>query len=286
MWIAQKWRDYEILDAAGGEKLERWGDRILIRPDPAVVWPDKAQPKLWNKAYARYIRSKSGGGRWNRQSEDTWIVSYGELNFLLKQFNFKHTGLFPEQAANWDWFTPLIRQAKSPVRVLNLFAYTGGATMAAAKAGAHVCHVDAAKGIVQWAKKNAKACGLGEAPIRYIVDDCIKFLKRELRRGSQYDAIIMDPPSYGRGPGGEVFKIEDTLYELCTLCAQLLSDTRLFFLINSYTAIVSPSLLESILKLCIQSRFGGQVSVAEIGLPISNAGLVLTCGASGRWERR
>ena len=211
MWLAQNWRDYEVLDAACGEKLERWDYIKLIRPDPTVIWTKKTHPELWKSADARYERSKSGGGSWDKFAADTFNVTYGELKFKLKQFGFKHTGLFPEQAANWDWFMPLIENAGRPIRVLNLFAYTGGATMAAAKAGASVCHVDAAKGMVTWAKDNARLCGLHDAPIRYIVDDCIKFLKREARRGSKYDAVIMDPPSYGRGPDGEVFKVEERL---------------------------------------------------------------------------
>ncbi len=284
MWLCDSWKDYEILDAAGGEKLERWGSTVLIRPDPTVIWKEKRRPELWHTAQARYVRSSKGGGAWDRYAADVFNVSYGELNFKLRQFGFKHTGLFPEQAVNWDWFSPLIANAGRPVRVLNLFAYTGGATMAAAKSGASVCHVDAAKGMVSWAKDNAEICGLREAPIRYIVDDCIKFLKREARRGSHYDAIIMDPPSYGRGPGGEVFKIEDSLYELCTLASDILTDRPLFFLVNCYTALISPSLLRNVLKLTVSKRHGGRVTADEIGLPIGDGTLVLPCGGSGRVE--
>ena len=284
MWLAENWRDYEVLDASDGEKLERWGDIILIRPDPTVIWTKNKDAKLWGRADARYTRSKSGGGSWDRFARDTFFVSYGELRFRLKQFGFKHTGLFPEQAVNWDWFMPLIKNAGRPVRVLNLFAYTGGATMAAAKAGASVCHVDAVKGMVSWAKDNAAACGLTDAPIRYIVDDCIKFIKREIRRGSRYDAVIMDPPSYGRGPDGEVFKIEDRLYELCELSESLLSDEPLFFLVNSYTSVLGPALIENILKLTVTKKRGGRVSSREIGLPVKSADIVLPCGTAGRVE--
>ena len=284
MWLAKNWQDYEVLDAACGEKLERWGDIILIRPDPAVIWEKKLHPELWGKADARYIRSKSGGGAWDRFAADTFRISYGALEFKLKQFGFKHTGLFPEQAANWDWFMPLIKNAGRPVRVLNLFAYTGGATMAAASVGASVCHVDAAKGMVAWAKENARACGLSDSPIRYIVDDCIKFLKREARRGSRYDAVIMDPPSYGRGPGGEVFKAEEKLFELCRLSSDILSDNPLFFLLNVYTAQISPSLIKNVLMLTVCDKFEGRVSADEIGLPIRESKLVLPCGGAGRVE--
>ncbi|MBR2742115.1 MAG: class I SAM-dependent methyltransferase [Clostridia bacterium] len=282
MWLADKWRDYEVLDASDGEKLERWGNIILIRPDPTAIWTKERDERLWGRANARYVRSKSGGGSWDRFAADTFSVSYGELSFRLKQFGFKHTGLFPEQAVNWDWFMPIIKNAGRPVRVLNLFAYTGGATMAAAASGASVCHVDAAKGMVAWAKDNAKACGLSDAPIRYIVDDCIKFIKREGRRGSRYDAVIMDPPSYGRGPDGEVFKIEEKLYELCELSSRLLSDDPLFFLVNSYTAQISPSLIENILKLTVLKNHGGCAEADEIGLPVKSADIVLPCGITGR----
>ena len=285
MWIANDWKDYEILDTSGGEKLERWGDYLLVRPDPQVIWSTPKSLKGWKKMNGHYHRSNKGGGEWEFfDLPEQWSVSYKGLLFHLKPFSFKHTGLFPEQAANWDWFSEKIRDAGRPVKVLNLFAYTGGATLAAAKAGASVTHVDASKGMVSWAKENAASSGLGDASIRWIVDDCQKFVEREIRRGNHYDAIIMDPPSYGRGPKGEIWKIEDALYPLVQLCARLLSEQPLFFLINSYTTGFAPSVLSYLLGCEIAPKFGGKVQADEIGLPVTHTGLVLPCGSSGRWE--
>lgn len=286
MWIANEWTDYEVLDTSKGEKLERWGDFLLIRPDPQVIWNTPKMQKGWKKPNAHYHRSAKGGGEWEFfDLPQQWSIQYKDLTFQLKPFSFKHTGLFPEQAANWDWFSNLIRSANRPVRVLNLFAYTGGATLAAAKAGAQVTHVDASKGMVAWAKENARSSGLEDAPIRWIVDDCQKFVEREIRRGKQYDAIIMDPPSYGRGPKGEIWKIEDAIHPLVQLCAKVLSDQPLFFLINSYTTGFAPSVLSYLIGTEIVPRFGGSVRADEIGLPVSGNGLVLPCGSSGRWEK-
>lgn len=284
MWIADKWNDYEILDCSCGEKLERWGDYILIRPDPQVIWNTPKKHPGWKKPNAHYHRSKKGGGEWQFFSlPDQWDIRYDTLRFRLKPFSFKHTGLFPEQAVNWDWMQSKIRCAGRPVKVLNLFAYTGGATLACAAAGACVTHVDASKGMVGWAKENAVLSKLGDAPIRWLVDDCVKFVERELRRGNHYDAIIMDPPSYGRGPKGEIWKIEDMIHSLVKLCAGLLSDTPLFFLINSYTTGLAPSVLSYMLSVEL-ARFPGRAHAEEIGLPVSSTGLTLPCGASGRWE--
>ncbi len=287
MWQASHWKDYEVIDTCGGEKLERWGDYLLIRPDPQVIWNTKKAHKGWKKCNAHYHRSSRGGGEWEFfDLPEQWSITYAplELTFHLKPFNFKHTGLFPEQAANWDWFSDLIKKAGRPIRVLNLFAYTGGATLAAARAGASVTHVDASKGMVAWAKENAKASGLESAPIRWIVDDCQKFVEREIRRGKQYDAIIMDPPSYGRGPKGEIWKVEDALHPLVQLCTQILSDEPLFFLINSYTTGFAPSVLSYLLGTELVPRWGGKVQADEVGLPVSGNGLTLPCGSSGRWE--
>lgn len=284
MWLADKWKDYEVLDTSNGEKLERWGDYLLVRPDPQVVWNTPHTNPGWKKKNGHYHRSSKGGGEWEFFSlPQQWSIHYGALTFQLKPFSFKHTGLFPEQAANWDWFSSLIRSAGRPVKVLNLFAYTGGATLAAALAGASVTHVDASKGMVAWAKENAASSGLSGAPIRWIVDDCQKFVEREIRRGNHYDAIIMDPPSYGRGPKGEIWKIEDAIHPLVSLCAQLLSDQPLFFLINSYTTGFAASVLSYLIGLEIVSRYGGHVISDEIGLPVTQSGLVLPCGSSGRW---
>jgi 23S rRNA (cytosine1962-C5)-methyltransferase len=284
MWGADNWKDYELLDASDGERLERWGEHILVRPDPQIIWKNVAKHPAWKRADGVYRRSHSGGGAWvqNRLPE-SWTINYGELRFLLRPMGFKHTGLFPEQAANWDWFGGLIRRAGRPIKVLNLFAYTGGATMAAAAAGAAVVHVDAAKGIVAQAKENAALSGLSEAPIRYIVDDCRKFVEREIRRGNHYDGIIMDPPSYGRGPGGEVWKLEDCINDLITLTARLLSDEPLFFLVNSYTTGLSPMTMSYLLELNVRSRFGGCLESGELGLRVSQTGAYLPCGASSRW---
>ena len=284
MWLADNWKDYEVIDCSKGEKLERWGDYILVRPDPQVIWDTPRKEKGWHKMNAHYHRSKKGGGEWEFfDLPQQWSIHYRSLTFQLKPFSFKHTGLFPEQAANWDWFSELIKKAGRPVKVLNLFAYTGGATIAAAAAGASVTHVDASKGMVTWAKENAASSGLADAPIRWIVDDCVKFVEREIRRGNHYDAIIMDPPSYGRGPKGEVWKIEESIHPLVKLCAQLLVDRPLFFLINSYTTGLQPAVLSYLIGTELK-RFPGKVTADEIGLPVSSNGLALPCGASGRFE--
>ena len=293
MWIADKWTDYEVIDTSKGEKLERWGDFLLVRPDPQVIWNTDRKNKGWKKPNAHYHRSNKGGGEWEFfDLPKQWSIGYESLGlkFNLKPFSFKHTGLFPEQAVNWEWFSSIIKgaKAKNPnrkIKALNLFAYTGGATCAAAAAGAEVTHVDASKGMVSWAKENAAISGLSDAPIRYLVDDCQKFVDREIRRGNHYDAIIMDPPSYGRGPGGEVWKIEDTLHHLVKSCCHLLSDEPLFFLINSYTTGLSASVLSYMLSLEVVPEHGGHVEADEVGLSVSASGLVLPCGAAGRWEK-
>ncbi len=286
MWLADKWEEYELIDSADGEKLERWGDVILRRPDPLAVWTEKSS-YMWNKSHAWYHRSNTGGGSWEYQKtfKDKWNVHFGDLSFLIKPMNFKHTGLFPEQAANWVWFSELIKNSGREIRVLNLFAYTGGATVAALKAGAAVTHVDAAKGMVLWAKENVKLSGLEEAPVRYIVDDVLKFVAREIRRGKKYDAVIMDPPSYGRGPGGEVWKIENELYSLVLECVKLMSEEPLFFLINSYTTGLSATVLKNILTLTMGKNYGGRISADELGIPMSaKEQMALPCGISGRWQ--
>ncbi len=284
MWCSDKWQDYELLDASDGERLERWGKYILVRPDPQIIWKGAARHHAWKQADGVYRRSSSGGGGWvKHKMPETWDISYGDLKFRLKPMGFKHTGLFPEQATNWDWFSTLIKNANRPIKVLNLFAYTGGATVAAAKAGAAVVHVDASKGMVAMAKENAALSGLENAPIRYIVDDCKKFIEREIRRGNKYDGIIMDPPSYGRGPNGEVWKLEDNIDELIGLASQVLSREPLFFLINSYTTGLSPLTMSYILDLKVRSVYGGKVEAGEIGLRVSQTGSVLPCGASTRW---
>lgn len=284
MWIADKWKDYEVLDTSGGEKLERWGDYLLVRPDPQVIWNTPKLLKGWRAPNGHYHRSKKGGGEWEFFNlPQQWSIRYRELTFNLKPFSFKHTGLFPEQAANWDWFGEKIRTAGRPVKILNLFAYTGGATLAAAAAGAAVTHVDASKGMVTWAKENAASSGLSEAPIRWLVDDCMKFVEREIRRGSRYDGIIMDPPSYGRGPKGEIWKIEDSIHLFIQKCAQLLSPEPLFFLVNSYTTGLAPAVLTYMISTELKA-FSGRVESQEIGLPVAASGLILPCGASGRWE--
>lgn len=326
MWIADNWKDYEVIDCSGGEKLERWGRYILLRPDPQVIWNTDRKCGEWKKLNAHYHRSSKGGGEWEFfDLPEQWSIDYRDLKFNLKPFSFKHTGLFPEQAVNWDWMRELISgrirnksvdaiglhdgcevaandagsnsdSGKSElgrlesgkdgkIKVLNLFAYTGGATVACAKAGAAVTHVDASKGMVGWAKENAAASGLADAPIRYIVDDCKKFVEREIRRGNRYDAIIMDPPSYGRGPGGEIWKLEESLYPFVELCAQVLTDDPLFVLINSYTTGLAPAVLSYMLGILVKNKFGGHVEAEEIGLPVTRSGLVLPCGASGRWYR-
>lgn len=293
MWIADGWNDYEVLDTSAGEKLERWGDYILVRPDPQVIWNTPHKVREWKQKNGHYHRSNKGGGQWEFfDLPEQWEISYGNLKFHLKPFHFKHTGLFPEQAVNWEWSGNLIREAKKKnpgkeIKVLNLFAYTGGATVACADAGAAVTHVDASKGMVTWAKENAAASGLANAPIRYLVYDCVKFVEREIRRGNHYDAIIMDPPSYGRGPKGEIWKIEEKIFPLVQLCTKVLADKPLFFLINSYTTGLQPAVLSYMLNLELKSRFGGTVEADEIGLPVrGKQGLVLPCGASGRWSRK
>ena len=293
MWLSDKWQDYELLDTSDGERLERWGDYILVRPDPEVLWHGRKKHPLWNRAHGVYRRSREGGGSWvvNRMPE-SWCVSYGKLTFKLRPMGFKHTGLFPEQATNWDWFSSLIRErkAKQPdreVKVLNLFAYTGGATAAAAAAGAAVVHVDAAKGMVQAAKENLSLSGLADAPVRYIVDDCRKFVEREIRRGNRYDGIIMDPPSYGRGPNGEVWKLEECADDLIALAVQVLSDDALFFLINSYTTGLSPAAMGYLLMSHLPQKIAasGRLETGEIGLPVTETGLALPAGGSARFWR-
>lgn len=284
MWSADNWTDYEVIDTSSGEKLERWGDYILVRPDPQVIW-NTPKDSRWKNINGHYHRSNKGGGQWEFfELPEQWTINYKNLTFNLKPFSFKHTGLFPEQAANWDWFSSIINKANRPVKVLNLFAYTGGATLAAAAAGAQVTHVDASKGMVTWAKENAASSGLANAPIRWLVDDCIKFVKREIRRGNKYDGIIMDPPSYGRGPGGEVWKIEECFHDFIKLCTEILSEDALFFLVNSYTTGFAPSVLSYMISTEVVNRFGGHVTADELGLPVSGNGLILPCGSSGRWK--
>ena len=283
MWIADKWKDYTVIDTSDGEKLEYWGKYSLIRPDPQVIWKTEKKHRLWRSADASYKRSRSGGGSWSENAlPESWNIAYGDLTFQIKPMGFKHTGLFPEQAANWDWFRALIERANRPISVLNLFAYTGGATVAAAKAGASVCHVDASRGMVAAAKENARLSGLSDAPIRYIVDDCKKFIEREIRRGRKYDAIIMDPPSYGRGPTGEVWKIEDNIDEMVALTAEILSENPLFFLLNSYTTGLSASTMKYITDARILAHYKGKSEAGELGLPVRESGLVLPCGSSVR----
>ena len=285
MWIADKWQDFEVIDCSKGEKLERWGKYYLVRPDPQVIWDTPRRNSHWNDRNGRYRRSETGGGSWDKGNlPEMWKINYGELTFNVKPMNFKHTGLFPEQAANWDWAMDKIRKAGRPISVLNLFGYTGAATVACAKAGASVCHVDAAKGMVAWGKDNAAASGVSDAPIRWIVDDCAKFVEREIRRGRRYDAIIMDPPSYGRGPGGEVWKLEQNLWPFVSLCAGVLSDEPLFVLINSYTTGLSASVLSYVTESIFTKKFGGHSAAQELGLPVTDNGLWLPCGASCRWE--
>ena len=283
MWIADNWNDYTILDTSSGEKLELWGKYSLIRPDPQVIWKSDKKNPLWKKADASYRRSHSGGGAWNENKlPESWTINYKDLTFRIKPMGFKHTGLFPEQAANWDWMRQLIEKADRPINVLNLFAYTGGATVACAKAGASVCHVDASKGMVAQAKENARLSGLENAPIRYIVDDCKKFIEREIRRGKKYDAIIMDPPSYGRGPTGEVWKIEENIDDFVALTANVLSDDPLFFLLNSYTTGLSASTMKYIANIRLLEKFSGKSYADELGLPVKDSGLELPCGSSVR----
>ena len=275
MWVSDQWKDYELIDCGRGEKLERWGEQLLVRPDPQAIWNTPRTHRGWKVNAGRYARSSSGGGQWEKK----------DITFNIKPMNFKHTGLFPEQAANWDWAREQIQKAGRPISVLNLFAYTGGATVACAAAGAKVCHVDAAKGMVQWARENAKSSGLEDAPIRWIVDDCGKFVEREIRRGRKYDAIIMDPPSYGRGPTGEVWKLEENLYPFVELVSGVLSDDPLFIILNSYTTGLAPSVVTYILETVVSKKFGGHTVSDELGLPVTQTGLVLPCGATGRWSK-
>ena len=295
MWIAKDWKSYEVIDTSDGEKLERWGKYILLRPDPQVIWNTPKDNPAWKKLNGHYHRSSKGGGEWEFFSlPNEWSIDYKGLTFNLKPFSFKHTGLFPEQAVNWDWCSEIIKSAinnhpekyskERPFKVLNLFAYTGGATVSAAKAGANITHVDASKGMVGWAKENAVSSGLENAPIRWLVDDCVKFVEREIRRGNTYDGIIMDPPSYGRGPKGEIWKIEESIYPFIELCTQVLDKDAQFFLINSYTTGLQPAVLSYMLNTLIAKKRGGEVTADEIGLPVSSNGLVLPCGASGRWR--
>jgi len=291
MRAAQNWKDYELIDAADGQRLERWGHVLLVRPDPQVVWKTPHRTPLWEKADAVYHRSAAGGGEWEYRHPlpEKWQITCGDgpdrLQLIVSPTGFKHTGVFPEQAVNWAWYAQRIRAAGRPVRVLNLFGYTGGATLACAAAGAGVCHVDASKGIVQWARENAAASALADRPIRWIVDDCVKFVQREQRRGSRYDGIIMDPPSYGRGPGGEIWKLEDCVYDLIAACAAVLSDDPLFFAVNSYTTGLSPAVMEYILRVSVQPGRGGRTSCDEIGLPVTATGGVVPCGATAFWEK-
>ena len=286
MEIANDWKDYKILDMADGQKLEKWGDIILSRPDPQIIWKDKIYPEKWKNINATYHRSKTGGGAWEYKKKvpQQWQIKYKKLTFNIKPMGFKHTGLFPEQAVNWDWMINKIQNSNREIKVLNLFAYTGGATVACSYAGASVCHVDSSKGMVTWAKENIASSGLSERPVRYIVDDVVKFVNREIRRGNKYDAIIMDPPSYGRGANGEVWQFENNIYDLVELCSKVLSDNPLFFLINSYTTGISSKVLENILNLTVAKNHKGKVSSGEIGLPMEDSKLILPCGIFGRWE--
>lgn len=287
MRVADNWKDYELIDCSCGERLERWGNITLIRPDPQVIWKTEKKNPLWRKADAIYHRSQSGGGQWEIRNKipDFWTIGYRDLTFNIKTMGFKHTGLFPEQAVNWDLTAEIIKNAGPEVKVLNLFAYTGGATVSALKAGASVCHVDASKGMTLWAKENTVSSGVADKSVRWIVDDCIKFVQREIRRGNKYDIIIMDPPSYGRGPGGEVWKLENEVYGFVELCSQVLSDDPLMVLINSYTTGLSPSVMEYILGAVVKKRFGGKVTGSEIGLRTTENGLILPCGASAIWSK-
>ena len=288
MEVANKWKDYKILDMADGQKLEQWGNVILSRPDPQIIWKSKSFPAKWKQINATYHRSKTGGGSWeyNKKMPDKWQIKYKNLTFNIKPMGFKHTGLFPEQAVNWDWMIDKIKLEKREIKVLNLFAYTGGATVACLSAGASCCHVDSSKGMVAWAKENVASSGLSKKPVRYIVDDVQKFVKREIKRGNKYDAIIMDPPSYGRGANGEIWQFEDNLYNLVELCMQVLSKNPLFFLINSYTTGISSTVLANILNLTIAKKYKGKITSGEIGLPMENSKLILPCGIYSRWENK
>ncbi len=287
MRTASEWKDYELIDCSDGERLERWGDVILIRPDPQIIWKTHKLHPLWKKADARYLRSSSGGGRWEvyKKIPDRWTIDYKDLMFNVKPMGFKHTGIFPEQAANWDMVAECIKNAGRPVKVLNMFAYTGAATISALKAGAQVTHVDASKGMVQWAKENARSSSVEDKSVRWLVDDCVKFVEREIRRGNHYDIIIMDPPSYGRGPGGEIWKLEDEVYGLCEKSVKLLTDDSLMFLISSYTTGLSPAVMEYILASLIKPEFGGTASSDELGLPVTASGGILPCGSAAVWKK-
>ena len=286
MDVANNWKDYEILDMANGEKLERWENITLIRPDPQIIWKEKSFPEKWKNANAKYNRSNTGGGNWNfiKPLPKSWQIKYKDLTFNIKPMGFKHTGIFPEQAVNWDWMMSKIKNSARDIKVLNLFAYTGGASVACLKAGASVCHVDSSKGMCEWAKENVASSGLKDRPIRFLVDDVVKFVNREIRRGHKYDAIIMDPPSYGRGTNGEVWKFEDNIADLVKLCMNVLSDKPLFFLINSYTTGISSQVLENLLRINIPKKAKGRFSHGELGLPMTNSKMILPCGIYGRWE--
>lgn len=287
MRVADKYVDYELIDASSGERLERWGDIILIRPDPQIIWNTEKKDKRWKQAHARYIRSSQGGGKWQvyKDLPARWNIKYGDLSFNVRTMGFKHTGVFPEQAVNWDFVADIIRNSERQLNIINLFGYTGCATLSALNAGAKVCHVDASKGMVQWARDNAVESGLADKPVRWLVDDCIKFVNREIRRGNKYDGLIMDPPSYGRGPGGEVWKLEEQVYSFIELCSQLLSDDAKFLVLNSYTAGLSPSVMKYILSSVIVPKFGGRVTCDEIGIPVTASGLVLPCGSTAIWQK-
>jgi len=286
MLVARAWKDYEILDTGDGEKIERWGNIILRRPDPQIIWPWQKSREIRENVYAIYHRSSRGGGEWEilKKIPESWVIEYGKLKFKVTPTGFKHTGIFPEQAVNWDWMAEKIKKAGREIRVLNLFGYTGGATLACVSAGASVCHVDASKGVVGWCRENAELSGLAEKPVRYIVDDCIKFVEREIRRGKTYDAIITDPPSYGRGPKGEIWKIEDQMYRLLSECASLLSEDPLFVLVNSYTTGFSPYVPANIMEMTFRKKAGGRITAGEIGLPVKDSDIVLPCGGYARWE--
>ena len=287
MRVSSNWIDYELIDCSGSERLERWGDIILIRPDPQIIWNTEKKNPLWKKAHARYHRSNSGGGQWQvyKKIPQQWSLNYGDLVFNVKPMGFKHTGIFPEQATNWDFASDIIKNADRQLSVLNLFGYTGCATLACLKAGAKVCHVDASKGMVQWAKENAVSSGLADRPVRWLVDDCIKFVAREQRRGNKYDGLIMDPPSYGRGPGGEVWKLEEQLYSFIELCSTILSEDARFFILNSYTTGLPPSVMEYMLNVILVKKFGGKVTSSEIGLHVTDSDLVLPCGNTAIWTK-
>lgn len=287
MRTAFNWTDYELIDCSEGEKLERWGDKILIRPDPQVIWKSEKKNPLWKRADAKYIRSKTGGGGWEvyKKLPDSWKIDYRDLHFAVKAMGFKHTGIFPEQAVNWDKLSEIIISSEKPVKVLNLFGYTGCATIACLKAGASVCHVDASKGMVQWAKENAKLSGVDDKPVRWIVDDCFKFVKREIRRGNTYDIIIMDPPSYGRGPNKEIWKLEDSIFDFCNTCTEIMSKDSLALFLNSYSTGLSSSVMKYVLSASVKEKLGGKVTADEIGLEVSDNGLVLPCGATAIWSR-